>query len=66
MKIFGTILKEYKDAENGVTQGIRMTERKTKLMREHKTLVKKFVYATLFGTLLFLLVFRSFLEDMAD
>jgi len=40
LKIVNPILKEYKDAMTGVTQGITMTERKSKAMSAHKKEIK--------------------------
>lgn len=40
LKIVNPILKEYKDAMSGVTQGISMTERKSKAMGTHKKEIK--------------------------
>jgi len=40
LKIAKPILKEYKDAMTGVTQGISMSERKSKAMSAHKSEIK--------------------------
>jgi len=45
ISIFSQILKEYKQAENGETNGIRMT-RKSKHMTLHRQQIKKICMAT--------------------
>lgn len=42
------VLKEYKDAAAGITQGIQMTERKSKKVEAHISEIKKLVIATIF------------------
>lgn len=45
-KTFKPILKEYKDAERGVTQGIVMNKRRTKYMARLKKKICKITAAT--------------------
>lgn len=52
LKVFQPVLKEYKDAESGRTNGIRMSERKSAKMMDLTKLVKKLTY----GMWLFVLV----------
>ena len=47
-KVFKPILKEYRDAERGVTQGIPMNERKSELMLPLKREVYKISMAEIF------------------
>jgi len=44
INIFKPILKEYRDAESGATQGVVMAERKSKKMKAHKSYVKKLTF----------------------
>ena len=44
LAVFNPILKEYKDAESGRTQGIRMAERKSAKMMDLTNLVKRLTY----------------------
>ena len=46
--IVNPVLKEYKDAAAGITQGIQMTERKSKKVEAHISEIKKLVIATIF------------------
>jgi len=48
LDIVKPILKEYKDAEAGITQGIQMSERKSKLAHSHIGEIKKLIIATIF------------------
>lgn len=44
LNVFNPVLKEYKDAESGMTQGIRMSERKSAKMLSLTNLVKKLTF----------------------
>ena len=43
--IFRAIVKEYRDAEHGLTNGIQMVHRKSKVISAHKSFVKKITIA---------------------
>jgi hypothetical protein len=65
IKIFSEIVKEYKAAENGETNGIRMT-RKSNLMKAHKLQIKKIIVGTFALGVFAMLICKAMLEDIAD
>ena len=65
VKIFGKIVKEYKDAERGETNGITM-ERKSQQMKTHKKQIKKITIATFGLGVLAMLIAKEMMVDIAD
>lgn len=63
--VYKQLLKEYTDAETGVTQGIAMTERKSKKMIAHSQQVKKITWAYCFVTIVACLYFNDWLQQTA-
>jgi hypothetical protein len=66
VEIFKPIVKEYHDAENGVTQGIEMTRRKSKDMVEYKVYIRKITLAVLFITFMSIVYANQWLKDLVD
>lgn len=66
LKIFKPILKQYRDAEQGITQGIAMTERVHKKMKAHKCSVKKITVLLIVIILICYPVLSQFLESCTD
>jgi hypothetical protein len=58
-------VKEYRDAESGVTNGIRM-ERKSEDMKVHKKQIKKLTLATLGLGFMAMLIAKEMFVDVAD
>jgi len=65
VKIFTQIVKEYRAAEKGETNGIKM-ERKSILMKAHKKQIKKMIVATLGMGLFAMIICKAMFEDIAD
>lgn len=63
--IFAPILKEYRDAETGQTNGIQMTYRKAPKMQWLKKMVKKFTLWMIVLNGVTMIVGRSFANDIA-
>lgn len=63
--LFSPILSEYARAERGETNGIRM-ERKSNLMKAHKSQIKKITVASLGMTLFALIITNALACDVAD
>jgi len=64
--IFAPILKEYKDAESGQTNGIQMTYRKAPKMKWLKKMVKKISCGIIALTLFALIVCKNLIIDVAN
>ena len=64
--IFAPILKEYREAESGQTNGIQMTYRKAPKMQWLKKMVKKITCGVIALTILSLIVCKNFVLDVAN
>ena len=62
--LFAPILREYRAAERGETNGIAMTVRKVPKMKEVKKTVKKITIATCFLAFLGMIITKDFLRDI--
>jgi hypothetical protein len=65
-KIFKPILKEYKDAQLGITQGIPMNERKSEKMKPLKREIKKITLAMIFVLFVVCGLVRNELVEVTD
>lgn len=66
LAIVNPVLKDYKNAVAGVTQGIQMTERKSKNIEAHVSELKKLIIATIFVTLITMGYAKDWLNQEAD
>ena len=62
--VFGPILTEYRQAENGETNGIAMTVRKAPKMKKIHKIVKKITIATIFVSFVGMIISKDFLRDI--
>lgn len=65
-KVFKPILKEYKDAEAGRTQGIMMTERRSKKMQSLKKKIYKITAITFLLGFISIIYTKNFINSMTD
>lgn len=65
-KVFRPIMKEYKDAETGRTQGIMMTERKSKKMLQLKNKIRKLTCFTFLVGFLAICFYKNFQDELID
>lgn len=65
-KTFRPIMKEYRDAETGITQGIVMDKRHSKRMAKLKKKLLKIVGATAFVMFLSVVYYKSFQDNLTD
>lgn len=66
LAIVKPVIKEYKQAQNGETQGIRMTERKSKKMAKHIKTVKKLTCFWFLATFICVPLTIAFLREFVD
>lgn len=66
LDIVRPILKQYRDAETGVTQGIAMTERKSKQIKKFMCLIKKMTCLFIVSIFTFMPLGRSFTKDTVN
>jgi len=66
IKLFKPIVKEYRDAQNGMTNGITMYERKSKLMQIHRIWIFKWSCMNIISGLLAIPFAISMLGDCID
>jgi hypothetical protein len=65
-RVFKPILKEYRDAERGVTQGITMTKRRSKQMHKLKKKVCKITTLMCLLGLICIVYTKNFMHNMVD
>jgi hypothetical protein len=66
LAIVNPVLKEYENAVAGVTQGIQMTERKSKNIEAHISELKKLIIATIFVGIIAMGYAKDWLNTEAD
>jgi hypothetical protein len=66
LKILKPLLKEYKDAEHGLTNGIPMVERKSEALKEHKKDVKRITLGMIAILFLTVIVIKGQATDKVD
>lgn len=66
LKIVNPLIKEYRQAQNGATQGIAMTERKSKKMSKHINVVKGITCFMFAATIVVVPLTKTFLHQMTD
>jgi hypothetical protein len=65
-KVFRPILKEYRDAESGVTQGIVMDKRRSKIMARLKRKIWKITFAMSVVMFMSIVYYSNFQGEMID
>lgn len=65
-KVFKPIVKEYKDVEHGITQGIVMNKRRSKKMAHLKKKICRITVVSFVVGLLSLIYYSNFQMDMVD
>lgn len=65
-KVFQPILKEYRDAESGITQGIIMNKRRTKIMACLKKRIWRITFATVIVCFLSIVYYNNFQMKIID
>lgn len=65
-KTFKPIMKEYRDAERGITQGIVMDKRRSKKMAHLKRKLWKIIAITAFVSFIGVLAYKNFQDGMTD
>lgn len=66
LNIYKPLLKEYSEAEAGITQGIVMNERKSKKKVQHLVQVKKITIAMLAMMAFGMMYFYGYAQDIAN
>lgn len=66
LNIVNPIMKQYRDAQNGITNGVAMTERKNKKMKSHMKLVKGLTCIWFLATIICVPLSKTFIHNFVD